>query len=107
MTDRETAPATIAAVKLHPADNVATAIEPIEAGASVTVDTPDGPIGIVATQAVPLCHKIALEPLPHGTEVRKYGETIGATTTAVAQGGLVHVQTMRSLRARPTGEPGA
>ncbi|MBI1775299.1 MAG: hypothetical protein HYR63_08130 [Proteobacteria bacterium] len=61
------------AVLLHAADNVATCLKPIAAGAYIRIKAPDGMRTLRARDAVPLFHKIALVPLDAGVAVRKYG----------------------------------
>jgi altronate dehydratase len=87
------------AVVLHPADDVAVALRPLE----------PGPIALragTATEifelraAIPIGHKFALRDIPVGADVRKYGEVIGIATAAIARGTHVHVQNLRSRRAR-------
>ncbi len=91
------------AIRLDAADEVATALRPLAAGAEVLVSGPSGTLRLVAAEAIPAFHKLALSDLPAGTRVRKYGAVIGALTAGVPAGGLVHVHNLRSLRARAAG----
>jgi len=86
------------AVMLKPGDNVATALRPIAADETVRVGAPEGERQVVSAEPIPLCHKLAMEALPPGTVIRKFAAPIGRLETAVAEGGLVHVHNMRSLR---------
>ena len=45
-------------------------------------------------------HKIALVPMPAGTEVVKYGEVVGRMTSGAGVGEHVHVHNVESLRGR-------
>lgn len=85
-----------AALRLDPADNVATALTSLEAGAPVVLDG----LHVTVREPIPLCHKFALADLAAGTAVVKYGQTIGLTTAAIPAGGHVHVHNMQSNRAR-------
>jgi altronate hydrolase len=78
---------------LSPADNVAVAIAAIPAGTSVAV----GAAVVVAREAIPLGHKIALEDIGAGGTVRKLGVPIGAATAAIPRGSHVHVHNLTSL----------
>ena len=94
------------AAMLHPADNVATLLAPVDAGESVRVRRPAGEeLTLVATEAIPLGHKIALVDLAAGERVLKYGQCIGETRGVVAQGAWVHTHNLRSLRAQPAPAP--
>jgi (2R)-sulfolactate sulfo-lyase subunit alpha len=53
---------------------------------------------IVARDAVPLGHKIALRDLPEREDVLEYGVLIGLTRAPVAAGELVHTHNLRSAR---------
>ena len=84
-------------------DSVATALRPVAAGATVRVMTPDGIIEVVARQAIPLCHKIAVSELASGQDVFKYGACIGAARMAIPRGAWIHVHNIVSKRALPKG----
>ena len=85
---------------INPADNVATVIgADIDAPAEVEI------VGVCkgslrVTQGVPYGHKVALVDLPAGTNVTKYGATIGRLVAKVGAGEHVHVQNLQSLRGR-------
>lgn len=90
---------------LDDADNVATALDDVPADRDV--DYEGGTVTV--TEEVPFGHKFALEPLPAGETVRKYGETIGRTTRDVAPGEWVHTHNCESTRGRgdvPAGAEG-
>ena len=53
---------------------------------------------IVARDAVPLGHKIALRDLAEREDVLEYGVLIGLTRAPVATGELVHTHNLRSAR---------
>lgn len=67
-------------IRLDPADNVATALEPLEPGA-------EG-----AGEVIPRGHKMAVLPIAAGQPVTKYAQTIGWATLDIPAGGHVHTQ---------------
>ena len=81
---------------LDKTDNVATAIE----------DLPEGTVVVSAhgetraVEPIPFGHKIALVALPAGTEILKYGESIGLALGDIARGACVHVYNVDSQRGR-------
>lgn len=91
-----------AAMVLHPADDVATALRPLSAGEWVQIRGQNQTLSIQALEDIALCHKLALHPLTAGQPVRKYGEVIGFTLQAVAAGEHVHIHNLKSGRAQIT-----
>jgi altronate hydrolase len=73
-------------ILLHPEDNVAVAAKAIAAGTRLQVAGRE----FTAQEAIKQGHKVALAPLKTDTVVLKYGQPIGFTTQAVAQGAWVH-----------------
>ena len=71
-----------AALQIHPADTVAVALRPLEAGEAVA--------GVRLSAPVPQGHKLALVDLPAGSVVTKYGQPIGRASAAIAAGDHVH-----------------
>ncbi len=88
------------ALVMHPSDNVATAVEEIEAGEEVRVPMEEGVVSLEARERIPFGFKIALAEIPRGAIIRKYGETIGTAGTAIARGALVHIHNLEGTRAR-------
>lgn len=82
------------ALRLAAADNVATALDDLEAGCVFAVGDADVTLG----EPVPLCHKVALTDLAPGDAIVKYGQPIGRATVAIPAGGHVHVHNMQSAR---------
>jgi ribosomal protein L2 len=78
------------------ADNVATALEPISAGQTITA----GASTLVATDPIPRGHKIALRAIPAGDVVTKYGSPIGTASSEIAAGAHVHTHNVASARGR-------
>lgn len=77
-------------------DNVATALEPLDAGRVVAVDG----VVVTAAQRIPRGHKIALRTIRSGEPVVKYGNPIGTATFDIAPGAHVHVHNVSSARGR-------
>ncbi|WP_436923727.1 UxaA family hydrolase [Halosimplex amylolyticum] len=77
-------------------DNVATALEDIEAGDRL--DDADPPLTVA--EEIPFGHKVALVDVDAGETVRKYGEVIGEASEDVARGEWVHTHNCESTRGR-------
>ncbi|MFL5608351.1 MAG: UxaA family hydrolase [Gemmatimonadaceae bacterium] len=74
------------AVRVHPSDDVAVAVDALVPGDIVRV----GDRPIEARDAVPAGHKLALHPIAAGDPVRKYGWPIGRATAAIETGMWIH-----------------
>ena len=72
-------------IKINPADNVAVAINDVEAGVGFDIDG----VSITTLTKIPAGHKVALKALAEGEDVVKYGFPIGHLLQAVPQGGLI------------------
>lgn len=88
------------AIRLRPADNVATVLRPIAAGETIVVRCDGQVSALFAAGPIPMCHKISLAPLEPGQAVIKYGQRIGDATTPVEPGRHVHIHNLRSARAK-------
>ena len=88
------------ALIMHPHDNVATAVEEIQAGEEVAIPVVGTPLTLRAVEAIPFGFKIALQEIPRGQIIRKYGETIGTAGRSIAKGALVHIHNLEGTRAR-------
>lgn len=88
------------ALIMHPTDNVATAVEEIAAGDEVQIPVGKEVRTLSAAEAIPFGFKVALEAIPSGAVIRKYGETIGKASLPIAQGALVHIHNLEGTRAR-------
>ncbi|MDR0253162.1 MAG: altronate dehydratase family protein, partial [Brucellaceae bacterium] len=78
-------------ILLHPSDHVAVARVTIRAG------EPVGHGEVIAQNLIGKGHKVALEPLAQGQEIRKYGNVIGVATEPVAAGAHVHLHNLAML----------
>ncbi|WP_028548149.1 MULTISPECIES: UxaA family hydrolase [unclassified Paenibacillus] len=81
-------------------DHVATAIKDLEKGQKIAYRVQDQVREVVLLDAVPFGHKIAIEDVAQGTDIRKYGEVIGRTTTEIKAGQHVHVHNVEGIRGR-------
>jgi len=91
------------AVALDDADNVAIVLRSLKVGDRITVFRPSGLLEIVAAEAVPFCHKIALGEIAAGGAVLRYGQPIGEARQAIGNGHLVHTHNLVSRRAQGSG----
>jgi altronate dehydratase len=85
-----------AAIVISAADNVATALEPLDAGRTVRI----GQISLTIAEAIPRGHKVALRAIRAGDRVVKYGSPIGLASADIAPGAHVHVHNVASTRGR-------
>ena len=92
--------ATKRAILMHPKDNVATVVEEVQSGDPVEVSGVGENRILTANEAVPFGFKIALEKIPPGGLIIKYGETIGKAGRSIPKGALVHVHNLEGTRAR-------
>lgn len=72
-------------IKINPADNVAVAINDIEAGNCFDING----VNICMVSAVPAGHKVALQDMAAGTDIVKYGFPIGHLLRPVKQGEVI------------------
>ena len=72
-------------IRINAADNVAVALQEVEAGTRLDIDGGD----IATCCKVPAGHKVALQDMPEGENIVKYGFPIGHLLTPVKKGGLV------------------
>lgn len=77
-------------LKIHDADTVAVALEPIAAGTILSA------FGLTTVDAIPQGHKFALRDVGSGEAVTKYGMTIGLATAPIARGAHVHSHNLRT-----------
>lgn len=85
----------IPALLLSEKDTVATLLSPAEKGALVRILSGGGVL--LALDAIPLYHKIALRPVSRGETVVKYGVAIGRARQDIPAGGWVHLHNLESF----------
>jgi (2R)-sulfolactate sulfo-lyase subunit alpha len=82
-------------------DNVGVVVvEDLAAGTDMlaVITEDDSDFRILAKQAVPIGHKIALNDLKVGDTVLKYGEDIGKVVAPIAKGEHVHTHNLKTKR---------
>jgi altronate dehydratase small subunit len=84
------------AITINEKDNVATALEAIEAGTTVSIEYRGQTEQIKLSSTIPAGHKFALCEISAGDYVVKYGEPIGQALVLVKQGEHVHVHNIAS-----------
>jgi altronate dehydratase small subunit len=84
------------AIVINEKDNVATALEPLQAGANITAEVHGCVEEIQLLSNIPMGHKFALLDIDEGKAVIKYGEPIGQSTTKITRGEHVHVHNVIS-----------
>ncbi|CZF82574.1 UxaA family hydrolase [Grimontia kaedaensis] len=75
-------------------------VEGLEAGQTLTgwvMDT-DATIEVLALDAIPLGHKVALSDIKDGDTILKYDNDIGKAVANIAKGGHVHVHNVKTKR---------
>lgn len=82
----------MALIRLSELDNVGVATSSLSPGAALAV----GDVTLVAQDAIPFAHKVALRPIAAGEKVIKLGVPIGRATVAIEAGRHVHVHNLRS-----------
>ncbi len=73
-------------------DNVAVALRHIAAGSAVAING----MTLVARDAIPLGHKMAIRPIAAGGKIRKFGVPVGSATAPIEPGCHVHVHNVKS-----------
>jgi altronate dehydratase small subunit len=92
----------IQAIVINARDTVATALEPLAAGAIVFAEVRGRVEEIQLVSDIPMGHKFAVKDMEQGEAVIKYGEPIGQCTARIARGEHVHVHNVAS---QPRGAP--
>ena len=87
----------INALLMDERDNVVTCVAAVSKGDQIVYQKGQEVCTLTAEDDIPYCHKAALEDLPQGTEVRKYGEMIGQTTAPIARGHWVSHENIVSV----------
>ena len=80
-------------IVMDPEDNCATSLEDIPIAKEIEIR--EGSI-ITINQNIPLGHKFALEDIPIGNMVKKYGQIIGIVTKKIKKGDWIHTHNIKS-----------
>jgi altronate dehydratase small subunit len=81
---------TTKAIVIHEKDTVATALESLHAGDTISVEIQNHTKKITLLTEIPAGHKFALSDMEAGIDVIKYGESVGQSTAKIARGEHVH-----------------
>ncbi len=87
----------INALLMDERDNVVTCVAAVSKGSRIVYRKSGEVCALTAQDDIPYCHKAALEDLPQGAEVRKYGEMIGQTTAPIGKGRWVNHENVVSI----------
>jgi len=87
----------INALLMDQRDNVVTCVAAVSKGSQIIYQKGEGVCTLTAEDDIPYCHKAALEDLPQGAQVLKYGEMIGQTTVPIAKGHWVSHENIVSV----------
>lgn len=85
-------PKPVKLLHLHARDNIAVLAQDTSAGAVASLDDSHFSINADLTMG----HKIAIQPIPAGDDVLKYGCPIGYAATDIAAGDHVHLHNLTS-----------
>ncbi len=88
------------AITIHKRDNVATAIRDLSLNSKANIEFQGKIITVRTNQVIPFGHKFALQIIPQGERVIKYGEAIGVATKNIQPGEHVHTHNVISQRGR-------
>jgi len=80
------------ALHLHPRDEVAIALRPIDAGTVLSRGGESENLRIL--DDIPRSHKFALTDVARGAQLHKYGQSIGRATADIPAGAHVHAQNL-------------
>ena len=83
-------------IVINAKDNVATALDRLEKGTTVSINVKGHTEKIEVLSEIPKGHKVALKAIAKGEAVIKYGETIGRAVSRIARGEHVHIHNLTS-----------
>ncbi len=81
---------------LHPSDNLAVARRALKPGESISVAGRT----IFIAEAIPANHKVAIQDIPPGQTLKKFGQPIGSAVSLISAGQWVHVHNVSIERER-------
>lgn len=76
-------------LKIHPHDNTATALQALQIGDEVAYSD-EKLKNLAIAQSITKMHKVALEDIPAGAAIKKYGQIIGFASQSIRKGEHVH-----------------
>lgn len=78
------------AVLVNDKDNVVTIVSDVKKGEDVVYKIASGTKQIKSSEDIPYGHKVALAEIAKGSDIIKYGETIGRASSNINAGQWVH-----------------
>lgn len=87
----------INALLMDAEDNVVTCVKPITEGEDVFYCKGNEVQTLTAKEAIPFCHKIALQDITQRAPAFKYGELIGCASQFIPKGSLVSDKNIYSV----------
>ena len=90
----------IKAIVMKPVDNVATVMEEALPGTKIVIFVGEAKKTVDISEKIAFAHKFAIENIPKGAAIKKYGEVIGVATQDIKAGQHVHVHNIESTRGR-------
>lgn len=88
------------AVMMNSADNTATVVDLVEADSDVIMEICGKQLKVHVSEKIPFGHKFAVQDIPKGGLIIKYGEIIGIATKNIKVGQHVHIHNLESGRGR-------
>ena len=81
---------------VEPTDNVGTMLRDIEQGETIDIAVGDEVFTVTVSEDIPFGHKVAIEDIPEGETVYKYGVSIGYASQDIDAGEWIHVHNVDS-----------
>ncbi|MBX0297424.1 UxaA family hydrolase [Haloarcula nitratireducens] len=81
---------------VEPSDNVATVLRDMQGGESIELNVGGETKTIEIAEDIGFGHKFAIQPIPSGETITKYGKSIGNATEDIEPGDRVHVHNVES-----------
>lgn len=88
----------INALVIHPKDSVAVAVDALQEGEIAVYHINGEERSLILATSVPIYHKFAVAIIRKGSDVYKYGETIGRASQDILIGEHVHTHNLVSVR---------
>ncbi len=83
-------------LKINENDNVVVALRAISAGECISTEVQGVVREVVALEEIPQGHKMAIQDIPEGGEVIKYGYAIGSVIRSVRAGEWIHTHNLKT-----------
>ncbi len=83
-------------IKINDKDNVIVALNTLPANTPITIAGEKGELTITAAEEIPAGHKMALQDIPAGDEIIKYGFRIGIAKEDIRKGQWIHTHNIKT-----------